>query len=122
MGIVKKTFLLGATKFSSEKYSNIDISVTTQALKPLLKYGEENFVKVARIDNCFSDIAEIRGRSFYFHKIVLMKNLYSKGCLDVSKISSGKWYDDFMAKDKDYREKFEDDDKVTTYNMLQNLA
>ena len=120
--IVKKTFLLGAIKFSSDKYSNIDISETTQKLRPLLKYGEENFVEVDRIDKCLSDIAEIDGRSFYFHKIVLMKNLYSKGCLDVNKINSGKWYDDFMAKNKKYRDKFEDDDMTTSSNMFQNLA
>merc|ERR1719341_2344364 len=120
--IVKKTFLLGSIKFSAEKYSNIDISENTKKLRPLLKHGEENFAKVDRIDKALSDIAEVDGRSYYFNKIVIMKNLYSKGCLDVSKIKSGGWYKDFMAKNKNFRDRFEDDDLGTSSNMFKNLT
>ena len=120
--IVKKTFLLGSIKFSSEKHSNIDISENTKKLRPLLKYGEENFAEVDRIDKALSDIAEVDGRSYYFNKIVIMKNLYSKGCLDVSKIKSGEWYKEFMAKNKNFRDRFEDDDVGTSSNMFKNLT
>ena len=123
--IVKKTFLLGSIKFSSEKFSNIDISENTEKLRPLLKYGEENFVDVDRIDKVLSDIAEVDGRSYYFNKIVIMKKLYSKGCLDVTKINSGEWYEEFMAKSKKYRDQFKDDDLDSSdnmFNMLKSLT
>ena len=123
--IVKKTFLLGSIKFSSEKFSNIDISENTEKLRPLLKYGDENFAKVDRIDKALSDIAEVDGRSYYFNKIVIMKKLYSKGCLDVTKINSGEWYDEFMAKSKKYRDQFKDDDLESSdnmFNMLKSLT
>ena len=123
--IVKKTFLLGSIKFSSEKFSNIDISENTEKLRPLLKYGEENFVEVDRIDKVLSDIAEVDGRSYYFNKIVIMKKLYSKGCLDVTKINSGEWYEEFMAKSKKYRDQFKDDDLDSSdnmFNMLKSLT
>ena len=119
--IVKKTFLLGSIKFSSDKFSNIDFSENTKKLRPLLKYGEENFAETDRIDKALSDIAEVDGRSYYFNKIVLMKNLYSKGCLDVTKINSGGWYKDFMAKSKKYRDQFEDDDLHTSNKMFVGL-
>jgi len=50
-----------------------------------------------------------------------MKNLYSKGCLDVTKINSGEWYKDFMAKNKKYRDQFEDDDLHTSNKMFVAL-
>lgn len=42
--------------------------------------------------------------------------------MDVSKIKSGEWYKDFMAKNKNFRDRFEDDDLGTSSNMFKNLT
>ena len=115
--IVKKTFLLGSIKFSSEKFSNIDISEDTQSLKPLLKYGAELFPRVSR--NMMDEMAEISDRSFYFQHIVLMKKLYDAGDLDVSKIKSGDWMDILWEKDDEYRKRFEDEDFASVRRWLR---
>ena len=113
--IVKKTFLLGTIKFSGDKYSNIDISETTERLRPLLKYGSENFPQIER--DIMMELHEINGRGFYFQQLVLMKKLYERGYLDVSKIESGEWFDDFMA-----REKFEDDDMDAMLSHFSRMS
>ena len=118
--IVKKTFLLGTIKFSGDKYSNIDISETTTKLRPLLKYGSENFPQVEK--EIMSEMCEINGRGFYFQQLVLMKKLYEKGHLDVGKIQSGEWFDDFMARDEKFRENFEDDDMGAMINFFSQMA
>ena len=118
--IVAKTFLLGTIKFSGEKYSNIDISETTQILRPLLKYGSENFPQIER--DMMSELTEINGRGFYFQQLVLMKKLYERGYLDVSKIESGEWFDDFMARDEKFREKFEDDDMGAIFSHMSLVS
>ena len=107
--IVKKTFLLGFVKFSSEKFSNIDISERSEKLKPLLKYGAEKFDESNR-PNYASDLYENMGRAWFFEELTLMKSLYTARQLDTAKISSGKWRKDFDAKDKDYKSQFIDED------------
>ena len=68
-----------------------------------------------------SDIAEIAGRSFFFHRIVLMKKLFQRILgRKQNELREVVWW--LHGKNKEYRDKFEDDDKVTTYNKLQNLA
>ena len=92
--IVKKTFLIGVIKFSSEKFSNIDISEDTQSLKPLLKYGAD-FDESNRPNYMYEgDLAKNMGRAWFFEELTLMKSLYSAGELDTAKISSGKWRED----------------------------
>ena len=117
--IVKKTFLLGSIKFSSERFSNIDISEDTKILKPLLKYGTELFPEIRR--NVMDEMAEISDRSFYFQHIVLMKKMYDSGDLDVGKIKSGDWIDDLMTKDNEYRARFEDDDFASIKRMMMGI-
>ena len=115
--IVKKTFLLGSIKFSSQKFANIDIREDTQSLKPLLKYGAELFPVIRR--NIMDDISEMADRSFYFQKIVLMKKLFDSGDLDVGKIRSGDWMDDLWEKDDEYRKRFEDEDFATVSRWIR---
>ena len=107
--IVKKTFLLGSIKFSSKKFSNIDISERSEKLKPLLKYGAEKFDESNR-PNYASDLYENMGRAWFFEELTLMKSLYYARQLNTAKISSGKWRKDFDAKDKDYKSQFIDED------------
>ena len=117
--IVKKTFLLGLIKFSSEKFSNIDISETSQKLKPLLKYGADKFDESNR-PNYECDLDENMGRAWFFEELTLMKSLYSAGQLDTAKISSGKWREDFDAKDQEYKNQFIDKDHhALKQKMLQ---
>jgi len=116
--IVKKTFLLGSIKFSSEKFSNIDIREDTQSLKPLLKYGAELFPPL-RSWNPLDEIAEITDRSFYFQQIVLMKKMYESGDLDVGKIKSGDWTEDLLDKDDEYIERFKDEDFATVMRWMK---
>ena len=115
--IVKKTFLLGSIKFSSEKFAIIDIREDTQSLKPLLKYGAELFPVIRR--DTMDDIAELADRSFYFEKIVLMKKLFDFGELDVGKINSGDWMVDLWEKKDEYRKKFEDEDFSTVRRWIR---
>ena len=115
--IVKKTFLLGSLKFSSEKFSNIDIRENTQSLKPLLKYGAELFPAIRR--NKMDEMAEITDRSYYFQQIVLMKKMYESGDLDVRKIKSGDWMEDLLEKDDEYMERFKDEDFATVMRWMK---
>ena len=68
------------------------------------------------------ELHEINGRGFYFQQLVLMKKLYERGYLDVSKIESGEWFDDFMARDEKFREKFEDDDMDAMLSHFSRMS
>ena len=119
--IVKKTFLLGSIKFSAEKYSNIDISETSQKLKPLLKYGAEKFDDSNR-PNLECDLAEDMGRAWFFEELTLMKSLYSAGELKTAKICSGKWREDYDSRDEEYQSQFIDEEHYALKQKMLKTA
>ena len=119
--IVKKTFLLGYIKYSSEKFSNIDISEQSQKLKPLLKYGAEKFDDSNR-PNYECDLYQNMGRAWFFEELTLMKSLYSAGELDTTKISSGEWKEIFDAKEDEYKSRFTDEDHFALKEKMIKAA
>ena len=106
--ILKETFLLGAIKFSSEKFSSIDIDEDTQTLAPLLKSSRSTWIEGfrKRRGDILGVIMEERGRDWFFHEQILMKKLFTRGELDTAKIQSDEWIDDFNSRDEDFRLQF----------------
>lgn len=106
--ILKETFLLGAIKYSSEQFSNIEIDEDTQTLAPLLtssrRTWQEGF-KTKRGDP-LGLMMENRGRDWFFQEQVLMKKLFARGELDTTKIKSDEWIDEFNSRDEAFRKQF----------------
>ena len=119
--IVKKTFLLGSIKYSSEKFSNIDISEKSKKLKPLCKYGAEKFDDSHR-PNYECDLYEKMGRAWFFEELTLMKSLYAAGELDTAKISSGEWREDFDSRGDEYKSRFTDEDHFVIKEKMIKAA
>ena len=106
--ILKETFLLGAIKYSSEKFSNIDIAENTQTLAPLLKSSRATWAKGfgAKQSDPLAAMMEARGRNWFFQEQILMKKLYARGELDTAKIITDEWIDDFNSRDEAFRKQF----------------
>ena len=108
--ILKKTFLLGAIKYSSQQFSNIEIDEDTQTLAPLLtssrRTWKEGF-KSKRGQDPLGLMMEEAGRDWFFQEQVLMKKLFARGELDTTKIKSDEWIDEFNSRDELFRKQFD---------------
>lgn len=118
--IVNDTFLLGSIKFSSKKYSSIDIREGTETLKPLLKFGKEKFD--ANTNDIMTNMYEKVVRAWFFKDLLLMKKLYLAGELDTSKINSGEWLKEFNTKDEKYKKRFEDEEPEALMSQLSKMS
>ena len=106
--ILRETFLLGAIKYSSEKFLNIDIAENTQTLAPLLKSSRPTWAKGfrAKRGDPLGAMMEARGRDWFFQEQILMKKLYARGELDTAKINTDEWIHDFNSREEAFRKQF----------------